>query len=174
MTLKEFNTITADPERPTIIDLWAPWCGPCKAMKPAFDKLSEEYGDKARVLAVNADESHQVLESLQVFAIPTVVVFQGGNEVLRRKGAQSEADLRALFEAVVEGKELPAMNNRTRFLRMAAAAAAFALSFQLEPSWPMQAFSAVLLWLAIHDRCPVIRALKQVFTRRKRVVSTNT
>lgn len=163
MKLSEFNREISDAERATIIDLWAPWCGPCKAMKPAFDKLSEEYGDRARVLAVNADESSEVLQKLQVFAIPTVVVFRGGNEIARRKGAQSESDLRAFFEAVIEGRELPAMNNRTRFMRIAAAVAAVLFSFRLDPAWPMQVFAAVLFGLAIHDRCPVIRALKRAF-----------
>lgn len=163
MTLSEFNREISDTERATIIDLWAPWCGPCKAMKPAFDKLSEEYGDRARVLAVNADESSEVLQRLQVFAIPTVLAFRGGNEIVRRKGAQSEADLRALFEAVIQGKELPAMSNRTRFIRIAAAVAALFFSFRLDPAWPMQVFAAMLFGLAIHDRCPVLKALKRAF-----------
>jgi len=160
MTLKDFNTAIADTERPTIIDLWAPWCGPCKAMKPSFDSLSTEYGDRAQVLAVNADENPEVLQQLQVYAIPTVVVFRGGTEIARRKGAQSESDLRALFEAAAEGKEIPGMTKRTRFLRIFAALAAALFSFRMDPAWPMQIFAAVLFGFAIHDRCPILKALK--------------
>ncbi len=171
MTLTEFQTAIADTERPTIIDLWAPWCGPCKAMKPTFDSLSEEYGDRARVLAVNADESAEVLQSLHVFAIPTVVVFRGGTEIARRKGAQSETNLRGLFEAVVEGREIPVMSSRVRFLRIAAAVAAALLSVRMDPAWPMQIVAAVLFGLAIHDRCPILKALKRTVLRRGDVTS---
>jgi len=170
MTLNDFQTAIADTEQSTIIDLWAPWCGPCKAMKPAFDALSDEYSGRARVLAVNADESPEVMQKLQVYAIPTVVVFRGGTEIARRKGMQSESDLRALFEAVVQGAEIPAMSNRTRFLRIAVALAAFLFSFRLDPAWPMQIFAAAFFGFAIHDRCPIIRAVKSMLIRPRKPV----
>ena len=165
MTLNDFQAAVAETDRPVIIDLWAPWCGPCKAMKPAFDSLSEEYGDRARVLAVNADESSDVMQKLQVFAIPTVVVFRGGTEIARRKGMQSESDLRALFEAVIQGNEIPAMSSRTRFLRIAVAIAAALFSLRMDPAWPMQLFAAGLFAFAIHDRCPILKALKNAVLR---------
>lgn len=165
MTLTDFEAAIADTERPTIIDLWAPWCGPCKAMKPSFDSLSEEYGDRARVLAVNADESPEVMQKLQVYAIPTVVVFRGGTEIARRKGMQSASDLRAMFEAVVQGGEIPAMSSRTRILRIAVAIAAALFSLRMDPAWPMQLFAAGLFAFAIHDRCPILKALKGAFIR---------
>lgn len=160
MTLTDFQTATANTDRTTIIDVWAPWCGPCKAMKPAFDSLAEEYGERARVLSVNADESQEVLQEYGVFTVPTVLVFHGGSEIARRKGGQSEADLRALFEAAVEGGEIPGINNRSRLLRIAAAIAAAFLSLYVEPAWPLQLGAALLFGLAIHDRCPILKALK--------------
>jgi thioredoxin 1 len=166
MTLNEFTTVVADTDRPTIIDVWAPWCGPCKAMKPVFDTLSREYGDRARVMAINADEDPEIVQHLQVYAIPTVVVFRGGSEIARRKGAQSENDLRGLFDATVEGREVPAMSNRNRVLRIAGAVGASVLAGRLDPSWPMQILAAFLVVSAIHDRCPIIQALKRPFARR--------
>ncbi len=165
MTLTEFDTIVADQDRPTILDIWAPWCGPCKMMKPHFDALAEEYGDRARVVAVNADESPEIAKQLKIFSIPTVVVYRGGQEVARRKGAQNESDLRALFEAVATGRDVPAMSNRTRFFRIAVAALAAGLAGRVEPSWPLQAAAAFLFLSAIHDRCPIIQALKRPFSR---------
>jgi thioredoxin len=165
MTLTEFDAIVADQDRPTILDIWAPWCGPCKMIKPHFDALAEEYGDRARVVAVNADESPEIAERLKIFSIPTVIAYRGGQEVARRKGAQNESDLRALFEAVATGQDVPAMSNRTRFIRIAAAALAAGLAGRVEPSWPLQAGAAFLFMSAIHDRCPIMQALKHPFTR---------
>ena len=167
MELTEFEAVVSDSDRPTIIDVWAPWCGPCKAMKPHFDSLAEEYGERARVLAINADESPDVVERLQVYAIPTVVVFRGGAEIARRKGAQSAGDLRELFEAAVEGREVPVLSNRMRFVRIAGAVGAAALAGRMDPAWPMQILAAILFASAIHDRCPIIQALKRPFSRRR-------
>ena len=161
MTLNDFHIETADTQRTTIVDVWAPWCGPCKAMKPVFESLSEEYWDSARVLSVNADESQDVLQEYGVFTVPTVLVFHDGSEIARRKGAQSESDLRALFEAAVEGEDIPGMNNRSRILRIAGAAAAFLLSLYVQPAWPLQIGAVALFGFAIHDRCPILNALKR-------------
>ncbi len=166
MTLTEFNAAVERTDRPTIIDVWAPWCGPCKAMKPAFDSLSAEYGDRAQVLAINADESSEIAQALSIFAIPTVVVYRGGTEVARRKGAQSEADLRGLFAAAVDGRDLPAIRRGTRMLRVAGAVLAAVLAGRMDPAWPMQLVAMGLFVSAIHDRCPIIQALKQPFSRR--------
>lgn len=166
MTLTDFNAAVAETDRPTIIDVWAPWCGPCKAMKPAFDALSTEYGDRAQVLAINADENPEIAQALSIFAIPTVVVYRGGTEVARRKGAQSEADLRGLFAAAVEGRDLPAMRGGTRVLRVVGAVLAAVLAGRMDPAWPMQLVAMGLFVSAIHDRCPIIQALKQPFSRR--------
>ncbi len=165
MTLSEFNSIVADTTRPTIIDVWAPWCGPCKAMKPHFDSLAGEFGERARVLAVNADESPEVTQALNVFSLPTVVVYRGGTEVARRKGAQSPSDLRTLFEAAVEGREVPQLSNRSRILRIGGALAAAMLAGQIEPTWPLQILSVVLFASAVHDRCPIVQALARPFSR---------
>ena len=164
MTLSEFKAAAADTQKTTIVDIWAPWCGPCKAMKPVFDSLSQEFGDRARVLSVDADESQELLQEYRIYAVPTVLVFHGGNEIARRKGAQSESDLRALFEAAVEGQEIPGMNHRTRILRIAGAAAAALLSLYVHPAWPLQLGAALLFGLAIHDRCPILKALKRTVT----------
>jgi len=164
MTIKKFKSVIADTEKATIIDIWAPWCGPCKAMKPVFDQLADEYGQRARVLSVNADESQEVLGEYKIYAVPTVLVFRGGVEIARRKGAQSESDLRALFEAAVAGEEIPAMNNRTRILRIVGAVALALYSLNVETSWPLQIAAALLFVLAIHDRCPILKALKRTIT----------
>lgn len=165
MTLSEFETTVAQGEQAVIIDVWAPWCGPCKAIKPHFDSLADEFGERARVLAINADESPSVVEKLKVYTIPTVLVYRGGQEIARRRGAQSPGDLRSLFEAAVEGKEIPGMSNKARIVRIIAAVGATVLAERMDPSWPMQILALGLFASAIHDRCPIIQALKRPFSR---------
>lgn len=165
MTYLEFESLVARAHAPVIIDLWAPWCGPCKAMKPHFDALATDYGDRASVVAINADESPEVAARLQISVIPTVVVFRGGREVARRMGAQSESDLRGLFEAAVEGREIPKLTNRTRFLRIAAAALLAGLAGETDPSWPMWVAAGGFFFAAIHDRCPIMQAIRARFRR---------
>ena len=166
MELNEFKALVADPNKPVILDVWAPWCGPCKAMKPHFDSLAEEFSESARVMAINADESPGIVDELKVYTIPTVVVYRGGADIARRRGAQSPGDLRGLFEAAVEGREVPALTGRTRFLRIAGAVLAAFAAGRIDPSWPMQILAVVLFASAIHDRCPIIQALKRPFTGR--------
>ncbi len=166
MIYSEFEQrINGDADRPTVIDVWAPWCGPCKAMKPHFESLSGEFGSQAQVLAINADESPEVVEQLGITGIPTVLVFRGGQEVARRMGAQSEKDLRGLFEAAVSGAQIPKVNNVARMVRIFAAALAMGLAGQFEPAWPLQAAAVGLFIWAIHDRCPIIQALKRTLSR---------
>jgi len=91
-----FQTEVLDSTIPVLVDFWAPWCGPCKAMGPAVDKLAEEMGDKAKVTKMNTDESQGVASSLGIMGIPAFVVFKGGQEVARRQGVMSFDDLKAL------------------------------------------------------------------------------
>lgn len=160
MNIEQFRGLVAESQQPVILDIWAPWCGPCKAMKPHFDQLSGEFSDSARVVAINADESPEVARELGIASIPTVLVYRGGTEVARRIGAQSAGDLRNLFEAAVAGRSIPRLTNRTRFLRIAAAALFAGLAGELDPSWPMWIAAAGMFMLAVHDRCPLLQMLR--------------
>lgn len=165
MTQHEFTALIDSETRPVILDIWAPWCGPCKAMKPIFDALAEEYDDRARVVAVNADESPEVAASLRVSAIPTVIVMHNGAEVGRRLGAQSETDLRAMFDAAVEGRDVPKLTSRARLVRLVGAVALAIVAQGATPQWPMYAAAGLLAFSAVHDRCPLWQGLMQVVRR---------
>lgn len=165
MSVPNFEERLSGATVPVVVDVWAPWCGPCRAMKPAIEKLGQEYEGRVDLLEVNADENSELVQKLKVFSLPTVLVFQGGEEKARRMGAQNEGALRSLFEAAEENREIPKLRGRDRLLRIAGAALLYGLAGEFEPAWLFQTGAVVLFFSAIHDRCPLFQGLKGVFSR---------
>ena len=86
---EEFKKQVLEAKVPVLVDLWASWCGPCRAQSPIVDEVATKVGDKALVVKVNVDEASDVAESLNVSSIPTLIVFNKGKEVKRFVGVQS-------------------------------------------------------------------------------------
>lgn len=84
-----FTTQIARNELPVVVDFWAPWCGPCKAMAPAFAQVSARMGSRARFLKVNTDEEQALGAQYAIRSIPTLVMFQSGKEIARISGAMA-------------------------------------------------------------------------------------
>jgi thioredoxin 2 len=72
---------------PVLVDLWAPWCGPCKAVAPALEQLSADLAGTLRIVKVNVDHAPEVSARLGVQGIPTMVLYDHGREVARQVGA---------------------------------------------------------------------------------------
>lgn len=160
-----FDEKIAGSSVPVVVDVWAPWCGPCKMMKPIIEKLRDEFHGKVEVLEVNADEEPELAQKLKVFSLPTILVYSGGEERARRMGAQNESNLRSLFEAAQENREIPKLRGIDRFLRIAGAALLYGLAGEFEPAWLFQGGAILLFFSAIHDRCPLFQSLKGAFKR---------
>jgi len=78
---------------PVVVDFWAPWCGPCKMMAPAFEQAAAELAPAVRLAKLNTEVEQQLGANLGIRSIPTMVVFKGGQEVARQAGALGAADI---------------------------------------------------------------------------------
>ena len=78
---------------PVVVDFWAPWCGPCRAMAPMFEQAASTLAGKARFVKVNVDEQQALASRYGIRAIPTLVLFRGGEEVRRHSGAMDAGAL---------------------------------------------------------------------------------
>ena len=96
VTDQSFQTEVLDSSIPVLVDFWAPWCGPCRAVAPTVDAIAVEYGAKLKVVKVNTDESSEVAMKYGVTSIPTLMVFKGGEIVERVLGNRPKADLASL------------------------------------------------------------------------------
>ena len=86
---------------PVLVDFWAPWCGPCRIVGPALDKLSSEYTHKLKFTKLNVDDSQEIAVQYDVRGIPCMVVFKNGNELDRIIGAYPETELRKKIDLIL-------------------------------------------------------------------------
>lgn len=89
----EFDAAISASSLPILVDFWAVWCGPCHAVAPEIDKLAQRMSGQALVLKLDTDAQPELSQRYQVRSIPTLAVFQNGQEVERTTGAQSAANL---------------------------------------------------------------------------------
>ncbi|MFW6158491.1 MAG: thioredoxin [Planctomycetota bacterium] len=82
----------------TLVDLWAPWCGPCHMQTPIIEKLAEEYADRVTVCKLNVDENQQTAIKYGIMSIPTTMIFKDGERVQQFVGVQPEERLRQALD----------------------------------------------------------------------------
>ena len=86
---KSFFDLIKISKKPILVDFYADWCGPCKMVSPAIEKVGKDFSGKLMTIKINVDNKQHVAAEYQIQSIPTIMMFKGGESVMRLTGAQS-------------------------------------------------------------------------------------
>ena len=103
VTLDNFKSTVLQSKTPALLDFWASWCAPCRAVAPVLDELAVKYHGKFVVGKVNVDEYPDLAAQFGILNIPTMIFFKGGQEVDRVVGVQPKAQLDAKIQKITTG-----------------------------------------------------------------------
>ena len=93
-----FATEAMASSQPVLVDFWAEWCGPCRALAPLIDSLADEYAGRAKIGKLDVDSNRNVAAQFSVMSIPTIVIIKNGELSKQFVGLSSEADLKAALD----------------------------------------------------------------------------
>lgn len=95
LSSETFSSTISSGDKPVLVDFWAPWCTPCKAIAPILEEVAEEMGDAVQICKVNVEDNQSLAQELGIRAIPTLLVFRNGEKVDEMVGLSSKEDIKA-------------------------------------------------------------------------------
>ncbi|WP_448853279.1 thioredoxin [Corynebacterium frankenforstense] len=101
VTQATFRKEVVESDVPVLVDFWAEWCGPCKALRPELEKVADKLGERARVVSVDVDSERGLAAMFQVLSIPTVVIYSGGKQVDEFTGARPAGEILRRVEKIL-------------------------------------------------------------------------
>ena len=99
ITNAEFDSVITSSDKPVLVDFWAPWCGPCRALGPVIEEVGTEMADRLAVYKCNVDEEAELATRFRIVSIPTMVLFKNGEPVHQMVGSMPKAALVSEVEA---------------------------------------------------------------------------
>lgn len=94
----DFEAEVLQSQLPVLVDYWADWCGPCKALSPVLDEVSKDYSDRLKIAKLNIDENQQTPAKYGIRGIPTLMLFKGGDLVATKVGLLSKSQLTSFID----------------------------------------------------------------------------
>jgi thioredoxin 1 len=101
LTDADFDDVIQKSDVPVLVDFWAPWCGPCKMMAPIIEEFAKDYQGKAKVCKLNTDEARDSAMEFGISAIPTLILFKGGQVQKKWVGLTSKKDLASAIDELL-------------------------------------------------------------------------
>ena len=92
---QNFKIDVLDSKQPVLVDFWAEWCGPCKAIAPSLEELSEEMASKLKIVKINVDENPSISQTYSIRSIPALMIFKDGEKISEKMGALPKSALQS-------------------------------------------------------------------------------